>query len=454
MMTLKSAILDLIKGKKQPEKKQAIALPQVYDQVYKLLNPINENGDLIASGDNYIWLNDIYRDDNGDLFAVCSNNGHLYTYPIVFDASNNAVSLGVQSEVQPVFLPVKAARARIIRQADGSYRWLRVVATSLLNRCGEIDAHDLFDDMVERAQVSGHYPYRTFFHLGQVLRLGQADYLARDGYTYIESGVFDKADPDTLIGKLIAATIRALQDHPDEWGDSIGYMPIGEPEQWQVADGISIPVYHRGIHLETSTLPETDAANWFTAGILRKDKIMEKRIRDALVKLFPGQDAIVDEFEQLVDGVNTTVESERMIARADQTEPAPTAPVAEVEAPGSETQAPLPEAEPAADPFDAFMAKIDMAFTNTSAQITEMSESIAGLQTMLAKSLEPSAKVQALEKQVDALVKWQSAFVKDLPAREPAQVTTYRPRGQATETKPMTMSEKAAAILNRDPVAK
>jgi hypothetical protein len=213
-------------------------------------------------------------------------------------------------------VPTARTTTTIKRQADGRWRWYSVSASSVLNRVGEIDSRELFDSFEAHALETGEYPIRQFYHLGEAFRTGQADFLARDGNLYITSGLYDETD----IAKM---EVKARQKEPDFWGDSIGYLPQ-ERELAEIAEGVTIPVYKRGINTEISTLPENQAANLFTAntevlGVRRMT--LDKRQMEAFVKLFDGDE---DEAEQWLnehaEARNRAIEQDGLITRSDDGE--------------------------------------------------------------------------------------------------------------------------------------
>ena len=61
-----------------------------------------------------------------------------------------------------------------------------------------------------------------FFHEGERIRFGVADWLRRDGALYLASGTFD----DTELARGAAA---GLETQPDYWGGSIAYRVTQAP---------------------------------------------------------------------------------------------------------------------------------------------------------------------------------------------------------------------------------
>lgn len=289
-------------------KARAVAMPNIYQMVdAKLAQMSQESG---------VWkaLVDVYL-DGSEMFAVVAVDGKLYKAGVRLDSGD--VILGEFDQVEPEYIPIEGQRhLRVLRQADGRYRWFAFPAcTAVLNRSGEIDSRKLFQNFVDKIRSGkAPYPYLTFYHLGEALVLGEADYAAVDGYAYLLSGTFD----DNPLSRAIA---RRLEQDADGWGTSIGY--IYEPsrvERYQVAGDISIPVYQDGINVEVSILREEDAASLYTGIYATKGvnymnpKIIEE-LR-ALVGDDPDAAQIVEQLAGRVDDVNRQIEAKNLIRRA------------------------------------------------------------------------------------------------------------------------------------------
>jgi hypothetical protein len=281
--------------------KRAISTGQIWEMIYRHFDEIY--------GWDY-WPMDIYFDATGMPFCVIATGGKLFRYSIMIEG--NEATLGEAIPVAQEFVPTARTTTTIKRQADGRWRWYSVSASSVLNRVGEIDSRELFDSFEAHALETGEYPIRQFYHLGEAFRTGQADFLARDGNLYITSGLYDETD-------IAEMEVKARQKEPDFWGDSIGYLPQ-KREMLEVAEGVTIPVYKRGINTEISTLPENQAANLFTAntevlGVRRM--ALDKRQMEAFVKLFDGNE---DEAEQWLnehaEARNRAIEQDGLITRS------------------------------------------------------------------------------------------------------------------------------------------
>lgn len=311
------------------------------------------------------------------------------------------------------------------RQSDGRYRWIGVSAASVLNRVGEIDSRDLFDSFIAYAKETGDYPIRMFFHRGEQFRTGQADFLARDDNLLITSGLFD----DTEIGR---AEAEARMSDPDYWGDSIGYLPMEEPEIVRVNE-VEIPVYRNGRLAEISTLPEARAASWFTnSNVTEVRRMMTEVEFEAFAKLFQGdEDQARAWLESNVDPTNRAIAEDGLITRDDgeaEGKPeaeAPEAPEQEVEQPEvQEREIELDDAavaEIARSVEGLFTERTEAALAPISEQLTELVEAV---QTMATNQADIGERLEALEQdESDKQRKW----VNDLPRRSKLNIT-YRPR--------------------------
>jgi len=188
---------------------RAIALPSIYALVYAQLEIA------MQADDTWRALIDVYL-DGSDMYAVIGVNGLLYKSALTISGSN--VTLGELTQVEIDYKPVSQS-IKTTRQANGQYRWFAFpAATAVLNRSGELDSRELFNNFVARIE-SGQveYPFLSFYHVGKQITLGRADYVAVDGYTLLMSGLWD-TEP------LAEAVRNAIEKTPDYYGISIGYL--------------------------------------------------------------------------------------------------------------------------------------------------------------------------------------------------------------------------------------
>lgn len=286
-------------------KERAMALGTIFEQVYQ------QAWDLADHGGN-CYLVDIYIEE-GNLYALMTEQGKFYRSPVLIQGSS--ATLGDAKEpvmVEYVPLPEEEtdrsvaqvrprSRMTMRRTKDGKVRWLSQSCTAIVNRVGQIDSTQLFDSFVAHAERTGEYPIRQFYHAGENWRTGQADWMGRDGYVFMTSGIFD----DTPIAQ---AEVAARSKDPDYWGESIGFDVTAEPLMLEVAGGVMIPMYVEGICREISTLPEAHAASLYTRTHQEVKRMRTKLSQtqwDALVLLFDG-DVVAAEAALAAAGADET----------------------------------------------------------------------------------------------------------------------------------------------------
>lgn len=283
------------------DKQRALAASLMFDQIYAALAAYQPQDEWATTG--WVRIIDLYV-DNAATYLIVAREGKLYRIDLTI--TGDTVTLGQMLNVTELFQPVQQMRVQVVRAADGTARWIAKAATAVLNRSGEIDSIRLFDSFVQHAKDTGEYPVLDFFHLGNRLRMGGADYLARDKAVYIALGVFD----DTELGRAAA---KGLEEQGDYWGTSISFLPTAEPDMVEIADGIKVPVYTRGVNRFISILQESVAASLFTTiGVQEVDR-MDKRIQEEIEKLFGKK--IADEFAASVDSTNRTIDEQQLISR-------------------------------------------------------------------------------------------------------------------------------------------
>jgi hypothetical protein len=419
---------------------RAIGWDQISEQVWSEIRDIYL--------DCYPWVTGFYQ-EGGQTFVVISHEGKLYKHPITI--TDNEASVG-PSEPVTIDFPAVAGGApedemtrssiTIHRQADGRIRGIGIVATSVLNRVGEIDSRALFDSFVDHWEESGANPILEFYHLGETSRLGEIDYLARADNVYINSWLFD----DTSAGRAAA---DSLERESDYWGFSIGYLPTCDPEMITVTKGVTIPVYTRGIQRETSIVAEKRAANLFTMPVTGVER-MNKDIKADLLKLMGGDEALTNEAEALIDTRNRAIDEQGLVTRSDA---------------DTDTEQPV---EPEVELDDAALAAIARTVENGEqfaalvGNVASLTETVASLtatvsavaQANEASNVETQRRLKALE--ADEETK-RREWIEDQPTRQTLRVT-HRPRNggeqpQADEPQG-DESETMADIAKRNLAAK
>lgn len=427
-------------------KERAISISSAYEAIWMSLSEV----------DPYVWLNDIYYDDGG-LFVICSSNAKLFKVPLV---SEDGVHLtpGEWIEVVQEFTPVpgaedgedrKRTRTTVRQQADGSYRWISVSCAAVLNRSGSIDSRELFDSFIRSAETTGKYPIRQFYHQGSVFRTGKCDFLARDGYLLITSGVYDDTE-------LARREIQARKDEPDFWGDSIGFIPTSDPEMWEVADGITVPVYRTGVMEEVSTLPEGEAASWFTnASIMQEvNRMLDERTMAAFTKLFGGnEDEAKRWLEEHAESRNRQITDQGLLTRNAQKRDADPNPDVSTETP----PAPADADGAAGDPPEVILddaataaiadAVISRMTADDGAVRSLLNEALSGVETRITgledQVRSATEKAEALAGRLEALEAddetKRATWAADLPRKGQLKIT-HRARDARTVADPKPAS--------------
>jgi hypothetical protein len=396
-------------------KEQAVSMPNIYSLVYDELSKSNSSP---TASSEYLGLVDIYF-ENGAIFAVLSKGGLLYRMDV--QISDTGVVLGVPVQVVTDFIP-SAQSLKTTRQADGKYRWFAMpAATAVLNKSGELDSRQLFQSFVTRIENgTSPYPYLTFYHIGERLVFGRADYAAVDGYVYLLSGTWE----DTPLANAMRV---AIEKNPNYYGISIGYMyDPATKERMQVGDGVIIPVYTDGINTEASILAEIDAACLYTGAYSEGVNRMNKKAKDELLKVVGDDPALVAQVETLatnVDAVNTEIEDKNLIRRNTAIAEPVAEPIAE----------PIAEPEPVVQEVEmndeamGFLAErvatlVASSFTTQlDAAIEKVALEIAGLATQNQSLIDRIAKLE------EPLAVSVAQAVADLP-RNAKLLVGYRPR--------------------------
>lgn len=258
--------------------------------------------------DGWYWFYDLVADE-GEFFAVFGRDGRLYRAPVTVDGTT--ATMGQLQEVEVQYVPAQTRSFAISRdQATGRQRYTRIVSTSFLLRgaLAEIDSTELYDSFIEHAERTGQYPIASLLHLGAAARIGQADFLTRDGFCYIESGLFD----DTELARQV---ITGLIIDPDFWGTSIEFAPL--QNRIETLAGIDVTIWTRGIHLSSDTLPEQQAAALFTTAMTRQLQVREQMTEEqrATLQRLGVAPAQIDTLAKQTRQVNDE-EAQSRIARA------------------------------------------------------------------------------------------------------------------------------------------
>lgn len=413
---------------------RSVNLDRLRSQVYTAVRENDQSGDV----GYYSWPIDVYMDDDKSFFAIVARNGSIWQVPLTL--GNDEVELGEWVRVIEKFEPIPDTTTRsitIIRQADGKTRYIARAATAVLNRVGEIDSTDLFDSFVTYAEENKYYPMLQFYHQGDKFRLGQSDWIGRDGVIYLQSGLFD----DTEIGRAAAKT---LEKDSTGWGISIGYEPKSLPDLVEIADDVSIPVYRKGINHELSLLPEEDAAAFFTGLCIQTEverSIMNDQMKAALKKLL-GEDnkAVYDKIVAEDDDINRSVKDDKLVYREKDGKEKEAVEGQLLEVKDAEV---VIEEATIAEITKVVRAAFEESFKtlgDTLARISGEQEKATGLVTDLTKRL------TALEQDDESKVR---AIVNDMPAKSQIRVT-HRARDNA-QTHEVNTDEHVSSVFSAIP---
>jgi hypothetical protein len=395
--------------------------------------------DQVWKMDGYAWLNGAFV-DAGKMFAIISAAGKLYRAEVTI--VEDRLVVGEREswlEVKLDFPPVTQSRTTIQRQQDGRYRWFSISCSAVLNRSGEIDSRALFDSFITHAEEKKEYPIREFFHAGEKFRTGQCDYLARDDYLLITSGLYD----DTEIGR---AEVKARQESPDYWGDSIGFLPTQEPAKLRVAEGVDILAYDEGILQEISTLPEAMAAAWFTATptIQEVNRMLSKTQKDELVKLMGSVEVVDKWLDENSATRNREIADAGMVTRAQE----PPLLEPETEAPQEFVLEEAALVELTKRVGDGLSANIQAAVAEATKAVPAEFEQLRAAVTKLADEIDKRLKL--LEADEDEK---HQIYLQDAPKIVLSK--TVRPRSPdpkvEPETEPESMADQAEAVLANIP---
>lgn len=403
-----------------------MSVSQMFSQVYSALRA--------AAGDEWVYVDDIYRGTDGNLYAITIRDGKLWQHMINVDGSDVVVGEAVEVEVS--FTEVsRSTEVRVIRTKDGKRRWYAIAATATLNRVGEIDSKALFDSFITRfyekdqdlrLTYQPEEPYFTVLHRGTALRIGTLDYMYRSGDIYINSGLLeeDEGDENAELARAVGDLLED-EDAAEDWGISIGFYPTDEPELLRVNDSIEIPVYTEGWQVEASLLLEADAASNLTAVQVRGGNFMarDKKLEDTLLKLLGSEDA-VEEFANKVEDRQRQIERNGMITR-EQAE----------EVDGTETEA-VVETEVVIDD-ETLNAIVSQVSEQVAAQVTEqLSEMRSAFKQQLAEERQASdERIQELTQRLAKAEKPVQDRVADELADQPRRRVTHvsRPREREAE---------------------
>lgn len=425
-------------GKTAP-KERAVAFNEIFSRVWESVDLAD------MAEETYTVIIDVYYDeDNGNFFALGMRDGKVYKMNIL--AREDDIMLGEFEEVEIGPMASKEERSLLVyRDKNGKRRWLSISSVATLNRVGEIDSRQLFDSFITYARMTNKYPILNVYHLGDGSKIGQADFLAREGYVYITSGVFD----ETPYAQAVADT---LEKEPGKWGDSIEYYAFGDDIETFEVEGMRFQarVYTVGINTAISVLLERDAASVLTTHQVKRNNggvIMNEQLRNALLELFAGDEEQVDSFLSQVNETNgqamTRISRSATAVVEEETEAEETV---EEETVTEEAEAENVEEEVVTGEDTEIQIELGETFVNDLVRSAEFVDALGQLvNERLAKFEQRMAK---LENEAEETREW----VEDRPKQARKAVVSYRARGNnnngaAQAEEPKTYAEVAAQTI-------
>ena len=308
---------------------------------------------------------------------------------------NSSTDEGRLQQIHDLAVENGAQCPYILKQANGSYRWILLSTNSYQDRDGEIVSQQAQEADVERMNQTGNFGPLRLWHLGYPdvtnkeagpgIDVGVCDYAQMFGRIRVESGTFT----DNRVG-------AAIKQHSDKWAGSIGFFhPLDQPDR----EG----VYHDSVTFERSLLPQAFASNPLTplAAILKEQAMTTKEEKVQQLTDLLGDPALADTVLKQAEATEKAAIERGLKYKATDEPPA------KEETPAKEAaETPQKEEEEAAAPDYEAMAKglapfiekmIETKMAGTAKEYTEKSASLTSAITALDSSLKETRKI------VDAL---------------------------------------------------
>lgn len=377
-----------------------------------------------------------------------------------------AITLAWAGEQEPFYLEGGGATPlTVLKQADGSYRWVGITSNSFEDRDKEVASQAALEADVARADRDKDYGPLLFWHLnGKVkdgerlplVKLGDCDFNAMHGRMLIESGLCASAE----VGERLEAT-------KDDYEFSLGF---DFSQQALAADGTFAALRRT----ERSLVPRGRASNPLTGlPIVYKEQQMLKEKLEQLKQFFKGDEGKVQavlswaetgEKEALAAGLRTKAKKEDgeeelpPDAKPNGESPAADAPFTQAAATDEEEPEEGAEKKVGQKEYDAIHAALAQIVANQDA----MQQAITALTTGGAeKAAREADTAQRLKEATDALavivpqldaVKEGVAELKgELPRKLGDPLAVYRPSQHGAEPP----AERVKAVTpEHDPWAK
>jgi len=422
---------------------QAISMPDIYVAVSEALN-VGQDEDGAPS---YMRLIDCYVNE-AEIYAVVAIEGKIFKCPVTIVPGG--VSLGEMAQVEIAHNPVGQA-FKVMQQANGQYRWFAFpAATAVLNRNGYLNSRELYDNFIQHINDGAPMPFLTFYHIGEPLVLGQADFVEREEYTLLISGTFNDSP---LAHRLAQST---------EWGGvSIGYYVAPEAiRELRIDETVKIPVHTDGVLKEVSAMQEIDAACLMTVftskGVTQMNKNTLKKL-EQLAGVDPAALEVVKTLADTIDKTTQIIENENLVRQEQVVEPpvsqpeivpVPIAPVNEIVEPEAPV-APEQNYTLTDEAVQAIAERVRSGFADMVSSVQQSIEVVRDEYKSFRETTLPEI-VAGLQSRLDALEQTDQTKVAQVVADMPRNtiVVGYRPSQQNSSTTPI-LEDPAAESLAR-----
>ena len=272
--------------------------------------------ELATLGYEYPWIIN-YMHGSSESYMVFQAGGKLYRANFSVNADDTVVVneedvLEVKLDYPVIEQNRMKPVVRTLRGANGELLFLAIAASTVLNRVGQIDSTELFDDF-EVEFASRDTPYVTLQHLPKAL----ASFGTVKGIFRLNSLLmaYGEIDETTVLGRAAEERFKT-----GEWGISIGFQPTDVPVMEEIG-GVEIPVFNHGYLVEVSVLKEDRAASYFTA-ISSVDREIRRmsvntEVAKKLMLEFAGEAAEedVDELLEEANAKQRAIEDDGLITR-------------------------------------------------------------------------------------------------------------------------------------------
>lgn len=282
----------------------------------------------------------------------------------------------------------------VMKQANGSYRWILLSTNSYQDRDGEIVSQKAQEADVERMNQTRNFGPLRLWHLGYPdvaqkeagpgVDIGDCDFSQMFGRIRVESGTFRN--------NRVAAAIKG---HADQWLSSIGFFhPLDQPDR----DG----VYQDSFTFERSLLPRHYASNPLTplAAIMKENDNMKQEEKIKQLSDLLGDAALADQVLKQAEATEKAAQERGLRYKAADMPPAKqgtegseqeeeTEPKAEAVAEGD-----APDYEAMAKGLAPFIMKmIEEKMAGTAKEYTEKSASLVAQMTALDSALKETRQI-------------------------------------------------------------